>query len=479
MIKEKVERQEELTDDIDAKLDSIHLDRQQFITGLIKSFVFTAIAVLFFFIPININGENEILFGFLYNYLIDLFGLLGIWLVALITVGNVCMFGYAKFFAPEGNVVKNYFKTESLVYLFVYLLGAIYAVLYTLHVTFPSLKIPEVIVGEDTGGLMSAISLAVFWVVPLGSILIPLFISYGAINFVGTLVTPIMRPLFKVPGKSAVDAITSFITSSSVAVLITSKLYKANVYTIKESALIATSFSAVSIGYAAVVINTAGLMDHFFTVYLSSFMIALFVAMVMVRIPPLSRKEDIYFDRRLQTSEERKGEKYHRRIFKVATDRAVKQAYTSDSIFKEIGRSLKDGLAVLPKVLGILFTVGVTCLIIAEYTPFFDITGLVFVPLLKLFFVPDAAIVGPAIIMGIAEMFLPVLMIADSVDTVDIGARYFITVISMVQMIFFVETAPVMLSTGLKITAWELVVLFFQRTVVAIPFAALFMHLLF
>lgn len=478
-INEEKSISQEFLDDTDAKLDNIQLSRPNYINGLIKSLIFTAIAALFFFVPINISGSNEILFGFIYNYMIDLFGIFGIWLVSLIIIGNVIAFIYAKTLAKENSKIKNYYKTESTIYLVVYIIGAIYSLMYTLHVTFPSLGISQVFVGEDTGGLMSAISLAVFWVIPLGSILIPFFVSYGAINFIGTLVTPIMRPIFKVPGKSAVDAITSFLTSSSVAVLITSKLYKSNIYTVKESTLIATGFSAVSIGYAAVVINTAGLMDHFFVVYITSFIIALFVAMIAVRIPPISRKSNDYFNGRAQTDQERIGEKYHRGIFKSATNRAVKQAYTADNFFKETGRSLRDGLAVLPKVLGILFTVGVTCLIIAEYTSFFDIIGMVFVPLLNLLQIPNAMIVAPAIIMGIAEMFLPVLMIADSIDTVDIGARYFITVISMVQMIFFVETAPVMLSTGLRIKAWELVVLFFQRTLIAIPIAAIFMHLLF
>ena len=53
-----------------------------------------------------------------------------------------------------------------------------------------------------------------------------------------------MRPLFKVPGKAALDAsCDSFVSSSSLGVLITNRLWKNNVYTEKEMVAIMTGFS--------------------------------------------------------------------------------------------------------------------------------------------------------------------------------------------------------------------------------------------
>ena len=120
----------------------------------------------------------------------------------------------------------------------------------------------------------------------------PFLLNYGGIDFVGSIMEPLMRPLFKVPGKSAIDAIASFVGSSSMAVIITSRLYRMNVYTRKEAAFIATSFSAVSIGFALLVINTAGLGDHFLKTYFSSLLITFLISIIMIRIPPLSRKSN-------------------------------------------------------------------------------------------------------------------------------------------------------------------------------------------
>lgn len=459
-------------------LDTMTLDRKSFISGLLKFLLFTSIAVLVFFIPIEINGNSEILFGFFYKSFINLFGIAGVWIVTFVVIANAVASCIGKFVAKEGSSLHTYYARDTKIHVVFYVVGAIYSLLYTLHIG-TSFNGPEAIVGANTGGLMSDISLAVFWVIPLGAIFIPLFINFGAIDFVGTIVEPIMRPIFKVPGKSAVDAIASFITSSSVAVLITSKLYKGNVYTKKEAMMIATSFSAVSVGYAAVVINTAGLMEHFAIVYFPSLIIAFVISFIMVRIPPISRMENQYFSGRAQSAADLSEAKFHRKIFSLASSRAIKQAHVSDSIVKEAGKSLMDGLSVLPKVLAMLFAVGVTCLIAAEYTPIFDWLGMLFVPFLQLFQIPNAVDIAPALMLGIAEMFLPVLMIADSIDTIDIGARYFVTVVSMVQIIFFAETGAVMISTGLPVKVWQLIVIFFLRTIVAIPIVALCMHLIF
>ena len=71
-------------------------------------------------------------------------------------------------------------------------------------------------------------------------------------------------------------------------------------------------------------------------------------------------------------------------------------------------------------------------------------------------------------------MFLPVLVMNGTAATVAISyqARVFVCLVSMVQIIFFSETATVMLATKSPIKFWELLVCFLERTIVAIPMAA-------
>ena len=71
--------------------------------------------------------------------------------------------------------------------------------------------------------------------------------EYGLLEFLGPLFRPIMRPLFTLPGRSAVDNLASFIGDGTVGVLITSRQIRKGIYSKRESIVISTTFSVVSI----------------------------------------------------------------------------------------------------------------------------------------------------------------------------------------------------------------------------------------
>ena len=81
--------------------------------------------------------------------------------------------------------------------------------------------------------------------IPIGAIALSLLVGYGLLEYIGVLMQPVMRPLFKTPGKSAVDAVASFVGSYSLGLLITNRVYKDGMYNKKEAVIIATGFSTV------------------------------------------------------------------------------------------------------------------------------------------------------------------------------------------------------------------------------------------
>ncbi|WP_353097207.1 hypothetical protein [Tissierella praeacuta] len=117
--------------------------------------------------------------------------------------------------------------------------------------------------------------------------------------------------------------------------------------------------------------------------------------------------------------------------------------------------------------------------LINENDNIFEIQGYAFLPLTKILGVPDAQVAAAAIPTGITEMFIPVLTIADKVSQLHVKTRFFVTVVSMVQIIFLAESVVVIMNTGLPIKFKELMIVFLERTIIAMPFAALFMHILF
>ena len=464
------------------ELDQITLSKSQFTKGFIRFILCTAVAIFVFFTNLTIGGESQIVFGWIYNFFVDLLGNAGYWILTIIIGGNFLLHVYSRYIdkGKKSKKLYEHYRKEGIAQTFLYGLGTVYTVIYTLHTT-TSFVGPEIIVGAATGeSVFPPIVLGVLFIILVGALFMPFLLNYGAIEFVGALLEPLMRPLFKLPGKAALDATASFVSSSSLAVIITSRLYRQKVYTKREAVAVATCFSAVSIGFAYLVISTAGVAQHFTAIYLISFITAFIISAIVVRIPPISRKPDVYYDETPQTEEERKADAhFDKDILRRGGSRAVKRAFVANPVSKDIAISLKEGLQVIPQVLTMLAAIGVSAMSLAEYTPLFQWIGLVFQPLLQILQVPDAAAIAPSIPVGIAEMFLPVLLISEKAATLSESARCFLCIVSMVQIIFFSETGTVILATKLPVKLHELIICFIERTLIAIPLAALAMHLFF
>ena len=459
-------------------LDELIINSNEKKIGIIKSLFFTTIAIFVFFIPIEISGRTDIIFGIICRSIEELLGIFGVWIICVgVILTNGILSIYGKFICKKkSNKIFEYYSEDSIIHIILYVFGAITSIMYVLNLTFGTI-FPEIIIGSRTAGSVMPIALSVSWIIPVSSLFMPFLLNYGIIDFIGSLMEPLMRPLFKVPGRSAVNAMASFVSSSSVGVLITSKLYKNGLYTQKESAIIATGFSAVSVGFAYIVIDTAGLSEKFIPIYFSAMLITFIVSFFMCRISPLSKIPSIYIDGKVQNKEVQN--KVGKSNMKLGIERAIKKSFIAPNLLREIKSSLKDGYFILPKVVSLLTAVGTLAMIIANYTPFFNCIGYAFEPLLNILQVPDASIIAPSLSLGIAEMFLPTLMIADKINILTEASRYMVVTVSMVQIIFFSETVVVILSTKIPINLKQLIICFFLRTIISIPITALFMHLMF
>lgn len=466
-----------------ADLDHLELDSAQKKIGLLRLILCSAIGIFVFFVSVPHNGDTEIVFSIIYNKLVGLMGNFAYWVLVLIIAANFVCHLYYKYIKKGScqSAFAKVYDNDSVLHTLLYALGLVYVVLYAMKVNIPGFEGPEIIVGAATGeSVMPSIVLGVLGIIIVGALFMPFLLNYGILEIIGALLEPLMRPLFKVPGKAALDAVASFVSSSSLGVLITNRLWRKNVYTEKEMVSIMTGFSAVSIGFAYLVINTAGLGHQFVKVYGISFVLVFIMEMIMVRIWPIKKKKNVFYNGHEQTEAERREDtKMSLSLIPKGCTRAVKRAYIAKGVPSEVIASLKDSFLILPQVLTMLSAIGVSGLILANYTPIFKWIGYIFQPLLILFRVPDVAAIAPSLPVGIAEMFLPVLLISGNIGAISVKARAFVTIVSMVQIIFFSETATVMLATKSPIKFREIVICFLERTIIAIPLAAAVIHLFF
>jgi len=168
------------------------------------------------------------------------------------------------------------------------------------------------------------------------------------LEFIGVIMKPIMRPVFKTPGRSAIDALASFVGSYSIGLLITNKVFKEGKYTIKEAAVIATGFSTVSATFMIIVAKTLGLMDIWNTYFWVTLIVTFLVTSITVRIKPLSKKSNVYYLDKAIPEPEYKGN-----LLKYAWEEGIKAASASPGISKNIIDNLKDGLVMAMGILPI------------------------------------------------------------------------------------------------------------------------------
>ncbi len=350
----------------------------------------------------------------------------------------------------------------------------------------------KVVYSENTGGLVFYELLPIlFTIFFLAGFLLPLLLNFGLLEFAGTLLIKVMRPLFNLPGRAAIDAIASWLGDGTIGVLLTSKQYEEGFYTEREACVIGTSFSLVSITFCLVIINTVGLSHMFVPFYLTVSFACLVAAIVIPKLPPLSRKKDCYVDGRkgeVKTEEvkaeegvsfdeknllgDRKGQKslsiaYHKALETVEGKKVIKSVLADG-----VSNVLNMWVGVIP----IVMAMGTTALVVAEYTPVFEILGKPLLPFIKMLGIPEAVAVSKTLFAGFADMLLPSVMISNVANDM---TRFIVAAVSVTQLIYLSEVGALLIASKIPVKFGELFLIFIERTLITLPIITLIAHILF
>ena len=335
---------------------------------------------------------------------------------------------------------------------------------------------PEHIWSSATGGMvLNDLMPTLFSVFIFAGLLLPLLMNFGLLELLGTLMTRIMRPLFNLPGRSAIDCIASWLGDGSVGILMTSKQYETSYYTQREAAIIGTTFSVVSITFSLVVIAQVGL-DHMFTqFYLTVCFAGLVAALIVPRLPPLSRKKDVFICGKVRTEDEEVIPAGHSALAWGLQQALDKVAHITNPL-KVIGDGGKNAIDMVFGVLPVVMGIGTVALMITEYTPFFQYLGMPFVPLLEFLQIPEAEAASTTMMVGFTDMFVPSILAA-SIDN-DM-TRFVIAALSLTQLIYLSEVGALLLGSKIPVTLPELFMIFILRTLVTLPVIAGVAHFIF
>jgi nucleoside recognition membrane protein YjiH len=335
---------------------------------------------------------------------------------------------------------------------------------------------PEAIWEENTGGLvLEGLLPTLFAVFIFAGLLLPLLLNFGLLELFGALLSKIMRPVFNLPGRGAIDCMASWLGDGSVGILLTSKQYESKFYTMREAAVIGTTFSAVSITFSLVVIAQVEL-EHLFLPFYGAICLAGIVAAIIIpRLPPLRNKKDLFIDGTKPSKDAEVTPKGHT-TFSWGLDLALQRAGTVTSAKSVFGEGVKNAVDMVFGVLPVVMGLGTVALVIAEYTTVFEILGTPFIPYLELLGVPEAVAASKTMVVGFADMFIPSILAA-SIDNE--MTRFVIAAMSVTQLIYMSEVGALLLGSRIPVNIFELFAIFILRTLITLPVIAGVAHLIF
>jgi len=415
-------------------------------TAGLKLVIYSFIGIFFFFVPVTIGGKSTILLDHAATALATQLRPVALALVCLLIAYGA--FGPFVTGAWKKNLTEKIFSVLRL-------LGLVATAMYLANIGPALLFTPDML-----PFLFDKLVLSVGLIVPIGALALAFLIGYGLLEFTGVIVQPVMRPIWRTPGWSAIDAVASFVGSYSLALLITDRVYKEGKYTAREAAIVATGFSTVSATFMIIVARTLGLMESWNLYFWTTFFVTFIVSAIAARLWPLSRMD--HPEDRDMPLPAGKGR------IETAIDAGVTQAQSAPKLLPLLWATFLDGLRMASMILPSIMAVGLLGLLAAKYTPLFDVLGLALYPFTWLAQFSDPMLAAKSMAAGLAEMFLPAILLKDA----DVALKFVAAVVSVSQVLFLSASIPCVLATSVPLKFRDLIIIWYIRTALSILLTA-------
>ncbi|HGY5238977.1 TPA: YjiH family protein [Aeromonas salmonicida subsp. pectinolytica] len=412
----------------------------------IKLLLASLFGIAIFFIPFELAGRSTIMVDHLAGFLIAQRPLAVGLILLLIGYGAITPLLDGRWCARPIDRLLSLFK----------LIGLVLALMYVANLGPAWLMTPD-----RLPFLFDKLAMSVGLIVPIGAMALTFLLGFGLLELIGVLMQPVMRPLWRTPGHSAIDAVASFVGSYSVGLLITNRVFLAGKYTVREAVIIATGFSTVSAAFMIIVAKTLNLMEHWNFYFWSTLVITFVITAILARVPPISNMAHHgATDEPLPAGKNR---------WQAALASGLTQSSMAQPVLRQLQNNLKDGLLMAAAVVPTILSVGLLGLLLAQHTPLFDLLGWLLWPLTWLLELGEPLETARALSAGLAEMFLPAILLKDA----DLLVRYVTAVVSVSSVLFFSASIPCILATRIPVSVGQLVVIWLLRTLLGIVLAAL------
>lgn len=410
-------------------------------TSLWKFFLYSGLGILIFFIPVTLFDKSSILLDHLVTAIQQGVGEnIKYYTLLIIIIGAILPFTNGRW---NKSLFDGFFTLFKV-------LGVVIGAMVVFNVG------PKFVLAENIGPfLFNSLAINLSLLIPIGGAALALLVGYGLLTLLGILMEPIMRPVFKTPGRSAIDAVASFVGSYSVGLLITNRIYKEGLYNRKEALIVATGFSTVSVTFMVVVARTLDLMDHWLLYFWITLIVTFLVTAISVHFPPIrGQKKEYYGGQDNNVHEGFEGNRFNYAWCKTKQD-----SYEFEPLLKNIAVNFMDAMKMTTSIIPSILSIGFVGLILAEYTDVISYLSYMFYPFLFFWPLENPGLIAEAAMISVVEMFLPALLVVEA----DMVTKFIVGVTSVSAIIFLSGLVPAILSTDLKIKLWKLLAIWFIR----------------
>lgn len=420
------------------------------------------------FIPLDGLSPYNIGIGFLAE-VIKIIVASHLEIIALVVILSSAILSILAKFINIKNEFLNSLLNVSPFWLICRILGAIFISMTIFNIG------PEIITSDLTGGTMIGLLPSLLAIFLVSGFLLPLIVDFGLMDLFGIVISKFMYKLFKVPGRSAIDAVSSWLGDGTLGIMITNQQYKQGFYTAKEAAIISVCFSLVSLPFSTVIADQLGFMPLFVPFYGTVCIASLACALIMPRIYPLKNFSNKTYNSVPHLKEEVVPNGTS--SFKFGLYKAIERAEKAPSVNNILANGFKTVIDMYLALLPLVMAWGTLALIVAEFTPFFNIISIPVVFILNLLQIPNAADAAPAVLVGFTDMFLPSIMVSGA----DISpiTQFIIGALSITQLIYLTETGAVILKSDIPLKLKDLFIIFLIRTSIALPIITIITKLIF
>lgn len=446
--------------------------------SLLNFLIPSIIGIIIFMIPVKYDGNWTIIVKILADFIAKIVGdYLPALCTIIITISFVMsiMASFNVKFIKENKLLNQTFSVTP-VWLVLRILGFIVVWMVVLKDKLNLGPFFDMIVADESATfILNDLLTSLVIIFVIASMLLPLLLDFGLLEFIGAIFTKIMRPVFLIPGRAAVDCITSWIGDGTLGVMLTANQYESGYYSAKEAAIISTNFSAVSITFSLIVLSQVDMVDYFGVYYLLVCLVGIVCAIIIPRIPPLSLKKDDYVVESAHDNENI-SENYSSSV-KYGLDLAIKRVESHKGIGEFLKNGLENAFGMWFSVMPIVMIIGTASLVLANNTQVFEILGKPFLPLLNFLKVPESLAASKTMIVGFSDMFTPSIIAASTIQSQ--MTKFIVATISVTQLIYLSEVGGLILASSIPVNLFELFVIFIERTIISLLIVAPIAHLLF